>query len=52
MLFSHINPLSLWVIAVMAIAISVLADVEKTKARIAAVIVGVLSILPEVIFAT
>ena len=52
MFFSHINPLSLWVIAVMAIAISVLADVEKTKARIAAVIVGVLSILPEVIFAT
>ena len=52
MLFGHINPLSLWVIAVMAIAISVFADIGKTKARIAAVIVWVLSILPDVIFAS
>ncbi len=52
MLFSHINPLSLWVIAVMAIAISILADIEKTRARIAAVIVWVLSILSDVIFAS
>ena len=51
MLFSHINPLSLWVIAVMAIAISVLADIEKNRARITAVIVWVLSILSDVIFA-
>jgi hypothetical protein len=37
-LLSHINPLSLWLIAVMAIAVSILADVEKTRARITAVI--------------
>ena len=49
--FSHINPLSLWVIAVMAIAITVLADMEKSKARVTAVILWVLSVLPEVVFA-
>lgn len=52
MLFSYINPLSLWVIAVTAIAISVLADVGKTRARVAAVILWVIGILPEVISAT
>ena len=46
---SYINPLSLWLIAVMAIAVSVLADMEKTKARVTAVILWVLSILPDVI---
>ena len=51
-LFSHINPLSLWLIAVMAIAVSILADVEKTRARITAVILWGISILPEVISAT
>ena len=49
---SHINPLSLWLIAVMAIAIAVLADMEKSRARVAAVILWVISILPEVVFAT
>ena len=49
---SHINPLSLWVIAVMAIAVSVLADIEKTRARGAAVILWIISILPEVMFAS
>ena len=52
MLLSHINPLSLWLIAVMAIAITVFADMEKNKARVAAVILWGLSILPEVVFAT
>ncbi|MCE2416581.1 YIP1 family protein [Candidatus Poribacteria bacterium] len=52
MFLSHINPLSLWLIAVMAIAIAVLADMEKNKARVAAVILWVISILPEVVFAT
>ena len=52
MLFSHINPLSLWLIAVMAIAIAVVANMEKSKARAAAVVLWVLSILPEVVFAT
>ena len=52
MFLSHINPLSLWMIAVMAIAIAVFADMEKNKARIAAVILWCLSILPEVVFAT
>ena len=52
MLLSHINPLSLWLIAVIAIAITVLADIERNKARAAAVVLWVLSILPEVVFAT
>ncbi|MCY4570989.1 MAG: YIP1 family protein [Candidatus Poribacteria bacterium] len=52
MFLGHINPLSLWLIIVMAIAIVVLADVEKNKARVAAVILWVISILPEVVFAT
>ena len=52
MLFSHINPLSLWLIAVMAIAIAVVANMEKSKARAAAVVLWILSILPEVVFAT
>ena len=51
-LLSHINPLSLWLIAVMAIAVSILADVENTRARITAVILWGGSILPEVISAT
>ena len=49
---SHINPLSLWLIAVMAIAIAVLADIEKNRARVAAVILWVISILFEVISAS
>lgn len=52
MLFSHINPLSLWLIAVMAIAIAVVANMEKSKSRVAAVILWLVSILPEVVFAT
>ena len=51
-LLSHINPLNLWLIAVMAIAIAVLAGMEKSKARVAAVILWVIGILPEVVFAT
>ena len=49
---SHINPISLWLIAVMAIAIAVLTDMEKNRARVAAVILWVISILSEVIFAS
>ncbi len=52
MLLSHINPLSLWLIAVMAIAITVLADMGKSTARVVAVILWALSILLEVVFAT
>ena len=51
-LFSHINPLSLWLIAVMAIAIAILADVEKTRARIAAGVLWIIGILPEVMLAS
>lgn len=46
----NIGQMSLWVIAVMAIAI--FAGVEKTKARAAAVILWLIGILPEVVFAT
>ena len=49
---SHINPLSLWLIAVIAIAIAVLADLEKNRARIAAVILWGIGVLYEVMFAT
>ena len=52
MFLSHINPLNLWLIAVIAIAIAMLADMEKNRARVAAVILWIVSILPEVIFAT
>lgn len=52
MLLSHINPLNLWLIAVMAIAIAVLTNMEKNRARVAAVILWIISILPEVVFAT
>lgn len=52
MFLSHINPFSVWIIAVIAIAIAVLANVEKNKARIVAVVLWVISILPEVVFAT
>ncbi len=52
MLLSHINPLNLWLIAVITIAIAVFADMEKNKARVAAVILWIVSILPEVVFAT
>ena len=51
-LFSHINPLSLWLIAVMAITIAILADVEKTRARIAAGVLWIIGILPEVMLAS
>ena len=51
-LFGHINPLSLWVIAVMAIAIAVLADMEKNRARVVAIVLWIISILPEVVSAT
>ena len=46
---SHINPLNLWVIAVAAVAISEFTGIEKSRSRIAAVILWGLSILPEVI---
>lgn len=49
---SHMNPLSLWVIAVTAIAIAVFADMPRSKARVTAVILWGISILPEVVFAT
>ncbi len=52
MLLSHINPLNLWLIAVIAIAIAVFADMEKNRARVAAVILWFIGILPEVVFAT
>ncbi len=47
---SHINPLSVWVIAVTAIAVAVLADVEKTRARLAAVIIWLIGIMADVLF--
>lgn len=47
---SHINPASLWVIAVIAIAISALAEMDRTQSRLAAVIIWLISIVPEVIF--
>ena len=49
---SHINPLSVWLIMVMAIAIAVLADIEKTRSRIAAGILWILMVLYEVVFAS
>ncbi len=52
MFLSHINPLSLWLIGVMAIAVAVFADMEKTKARVIAIVLWIISVLPEVVFAT
>ena len=52
MFLSHINPLSLWLIAVIAIAIAALADMEKTRSGIAAVILWMLMILYEVLSAS
>ena len=52
MLLSHINLLNLWLIAVIAIAIAMLADMEKNKACVAAVVLWAIGILPEVVFAT
>lgn len=49
---SHINPLSLWLIAVIAIALVVLTDMEKIRSRIAAVILWLLMISYEVLFAS
>lgn len=48
-LLSYINPLNLWVIAVMAIAITVLTDIKKARAWVAAIILWVLSAGFEVI---
>ena len=52
MFLSHINPLSLWLIAVIAIAVAALTDMEKTRSRIAAVILWMLMILYEVLSAS
>lgn len=49
---SHINPFSVWIIAVTAIAVAVLADVDKTRARIAAVLIWLVWILPDVLSAS
>lgn len=49
MFLSHINPFSVWIIAVSSIAVAVLADVDKTRARIAAVLIWLVGILPEVL---
>ena len=48
---SHINPFSVWLIAVMAIAIVVFTNMEKTRSRIAAGTLWLLMVLYEVIFA-
>ena len=50
--FSYINPLSLWIIAVIAIAITEFTGAKKSRACIAAVILSVLSILPEALLAS
>lgn len=44
---SYINPLSIWPIAVMAIAIAVFADMEKNRARVTAVILWIIGVLFE-----
>ena len=49
---SHINPLNLWVIAVIAIAVAEFTGIEKSRARVAAVVLWVLSILPEAVSAS
>ena len=48
---SHFNPLSLWYLAVLAIGVRVYADTDKTKACFGAIIIWLLGIAPEVIFA-
>ncbi len=50
MFLSHFNPLSLWYIAVIAIAIRVFTDTDRTKACFGAIIIWLLSIAPEVAF--
>ena len=47
---SHLNPLSLWYLAVLAIGIRVYADTDKTKACVGAIIIWLLGIVPEAIF--
>lgn len=44
---SYINPLSIWPIAVMAIAIAVFADMEKNRARVTAVVLWIIGVLFE-----
>ena len=50
MFLSHFNPFSVWIIAVSSIAVAVLADIDKTRARIAAVLIWLVGILPDVLF--
>ena len=52
MFLSYFNPLNVWVIAVMAIAIAVLGDVDRNRARLAAIILWLLSLLPAALAAT
>ncbi len=46
---SHFNPLSLWYLAVLTIAIRVFAGTDRTKACFGAIIIWLLGIAPEVI---
>ncbi len=52
MFLSYFNPLSLWYLAVLTIGIRVFADTDKTKAWIGAIIIWLLGIVPEAIFAS
>ena len=47
---SYFNPLSLWYLAVLAIAIRVFTGTDKTKACFGAIIIWLLSIAPDVVF--
>lgn len=49
MFLSHINPLSVWLIAVMAIAVSILADIGKVKASVVAILIWLSGVALEVL---
>ena len=51
MFLSYFNPLSLWYLAVLAIGIRVFADTDKTKACIGAIVIWLLGVAVEAIFA-
>lgn len=44
---SHFNPLSLWIIAILVIAVARLTDIEKPRARVIAILLWLLGVLVE-----
>ncbi len=49
MFLSHFNPLSIWPIAVLTIAVSILADTGKVKASFVAILIWLSGVMLEVL---